>query len=67
MFNRNTGIVLLVALAAGLGLLLGQKFLGGTPRSPWPPTQTITFYPQPRPLPRSACASPMAPSWCPAN
>ena len=25
MFNRNTGIVLLVALAAGLGLLLGQK------------------------------------------
>lgn len=52
MFNRNTGIVLLVALAAGLGLLLGQKFLGGTPRSPWPPTQTITFYPQPRPLPQ---------------
>lgn len=52
MFNRNTGIVLLVALAAGLGLLLGQKFLGGTPRLPWPPTQTITFYPQPRPLPR---------------
>ncbi len=52
MFNRNTGIVLLVALAAGLGLLLGQKFFGGAPRSPWPPTQTITFYPQPRPLPQ---------------
>ncbi|MBB4130157.1 SCO family protein [Xanthomonas sp. 3075] len=52
MFNRNTGIVLLVALAAGLGLLLGQKFLGGTPSSPWPPTQTITFYPQPRALPQ---------------
>ncbi|MCC4587385.1 SCO family protein [Xanthomonas melonis] len=52
MFNRNTGIVLLVALAAGLGLLLGQKFLGGTPSSPWPPTKTITFYPQPRPLPQ---------------
>ncbi|AMU99096.1 SCO family protein [Xanthomonas citri] len=52
MFNRNTGIVLLVALAAGLGMLLGQKFLGGAPSSPWPPTKTITFYPQPRPLPQ---------------
>ncbi|MBV6840839.1 SCO family protein [Xanthomonas euvesicatoria] len=52
MFNRNTGIVLLVALAAGLGMLLGQKFLGGAPSSPWPPTKTINFYPQPRPLPQ---------------
>ncbi|MFA0922458.1 SCO family protein [Xanthomonas fragariae] len=52
MFNRNAGIVLLVALAAGLGLLLCQKFLGGAPSSPWPPTQTIRFYPQLRPLPQ---------------
>ncbi|MEE7547956.1 SCO family protein, partial [Xanthomonas sp. Kuri4-1] len=28
MFNRNFGIVLLVALAAGLGLVLAQKFFG---------------------------------------
>jgi len=52
MFNRTTGIVLLVALAAGLGLLLTQKFLGNATKSPWPPTKTITFYPQPRPLPQ---------------
>jgi protein SCO1 len=51
MFNRNTLIVLVVALAAGLGLLLGQKLLGGAPHAPWPDTKTVTFYPQPRALP----------------
>lgn len=63
MFNRNTGIVLLVALAAGLGLLLGQKFLGAAPSSPWPPTKTITFYPQPRP----AAVQPAPVRWYPAG
>ncbi|MFT4246486.1 MAG: SCO family protein [Pseudomonas sp.] len=51
MFNRNTLIVLVVALAAGLGLLLGQKLLGGGKPAPWPETRTVTFYPQPRALP----------------
>lgn len=51
MFNRNIGIVLLVALAAGLGLVLAQKFFGGSNTSPWPPTRTVTFYPQARTLP----------------
>lgn len=51
MFNRNTLIVLVVALAAGLGLLLGQKLLGGDKAGPWPETRTVAFYPQPRTLP----------------
>ena len=52
MFNRKIGIVLLVALAAGLGLAAAQKFFGPKPgASPWPDATTITFYPQPRPLP----------------
>jgi protein SCO1/2 len=51
MFNRNIGIVLLVALAAGLGLLLAQKFFSTTAPSAWPPTRAVQFYPQPRMLP----------------
>ncbi len=50
MFNRNTGIVLAIALAAGLGLVLAQKVFGpagaGTRE-----TGSIIFYPTPRPLP----------------
>lgn len=49
MFNRTTALILLVALAAGLGLMAGKKFFdrdhGG--RS----ARAITFYPQPRELP----------------
>lgn len=51
MFNRNTLIVLVVALAAGLGLLLGQKLLGDGQGVARPDTRTVTFYPQPRALP----------------
>ncbi|HBK46625.1 MAG TPA: SCO family protein [Xanthomonadaceae bacterium] len=51
MFNRNFGIVVLVALAAGLGLVLAQKFFGGSAASPWPQTRAVTFYPQSRALP----------------
>lgn len=50
MFNRNIGIVLLIALAAGLGLVLAQKVFGPAPTHD-PATRSITFYPQPRPLP----------------
>lgn len=51
MFNRNVGIILLIALAAGLGLLAAQKVFAPKPPAGMPATETITFYPQPRPLP----------------
>ena len=52
MFNRKTGYILIVALAAGLGLLAAQKFFGSTPAAAqWPATESITLYPQPRALP----------------
>jgi len=52
MFNRKIGIVLLVALAAGLGLAAAQKFFSApSSPSPWPETGAVTFYPQPRGLP----------------
>ncbi|WP_045727160.1 SCO family protein [Xanthomonas sp. GPE 39] len=51
MFNRTFGIVLVVALAAGLGLLLAQRFFIGGPAPAWPQTRTVTLYPQPRALP----------------
>ncbi|MEN5040241.1 MULTISPECIES: SCO family protein [Stenotrophomonas] len=51
MFNRNVGIILLIALAAGLGLVVAQKVFAPTPGGDRPATESITFYPQPRPLP----------------
>ena len=52
MFNRRTGIILVIALAAGLGLLAAQKFFGRATATPeWPPTQSITLFPQARTLP----------------
>lgn len=51
MFNRNVGIILLIALAAGLGLLVAQKVFAPNAPSGLPATESITFYPQPRPLP----------------
>ncbi|WP_102944509.1 SCO family protein [Stenotrophomonas sp. VV52] len=51
MFNRNVGIILLIALAAGLGLVVAQKVFGPAPAGNRPATESITFYPQPRPLP----------------
>lgn len=51
MFNRNFGFILAIALAAGLGFLLAQKVFFSDTGTPVPGTSTITFYPQPRPLP----------------
>lgn len=52
MFNKKIGLILLVALAAGLGLLAAQKFFGSASVSPqWPQTQVVTLFPQPRTLP----------------
>ncbi|MCL7714138.1 SCO family protein [Stenotrophomonas mori] len=50
MFNRTTGIILAIALAAGLGLLLAQKVFGPG-RDDAHPTGSILRYPTPRPLP----------------
>ena len=51
MFNRTTGIILIIALAAGLGLVTAQKVFAPKPAADRPATETITYYPQPRPLP----------------
>lgn len=50
MFNRNTGIILAIALAAGLGLLLAQKVFGPG-NSGTNGTSSIIFYGTPRTLP----------------
>src|SRR3546814_2098658 len=50
MFNRTTLIILVVALAAGLGLLASQKFFAGQAPS-GPAMETVTLFPQPRELP----------------
>ncbi|MDN5781094.1 MAG: SCO family protein [Luteimonas sp.] len=50
MFNRTTMIILVVALAAGLGLLASQKFFAAQP-AVGPSMQTVTLFPQPRELP----------------
>ena len=50
MFNRNTGIILAIALAAGLGLLLAQKVFGPANKGT-DGTSSILFYGTPRTLP----------------
>jgi len=50
MFNRTTLLILLAAVCAGLGLLTAQRLW--TPAAPQGPAlQSVTLYPQPRPLP----------------
>ena len=52
MFNRRIGFILLIALAAGLGLLAAQNYFGGSTAAPaWPQTESITLFPQARTLP----------------
>lgn len=52
MFNRKTGFILAIALAAGLGLLAAQKYFGtATPVPQWPETRSITLFPKARALP----------------
>src|SRR3546814_2951992 len=45
MFNRTTLIILVVALAAGLGLLASQKFFAGQAPA-GPAMETVTLFPQ---------------------
>ncbi len=52
MFNRKIVVILVVAVAAGLGFVFAQKLFNGAPNRPrWPETQSVTLYPQARALP----------------
>ena len=51
MFNRTTLIILLVALAGGLGLLAAQKFFRDDGAQAQPATQVAKLFPQPRAIP----------------
>ena len=51
MFNRTTLLILIAALAAGLGLWAAQRWFGGTRAAAWPHTQAVRLLPQPRELP----------------
>lgn len=51
MFNRTTLVILVVALAAGLGLWASQKFFGQPAHSAWPQTQAVRLFEPPRELP----------------
>lgn len=51
MFNRTTVIVLIIALAAGLGLWAGQSHFTATSGKPLPQTQAVRLFEPPRELP----------------
>src|SRR5690606_556310 len=51
MFNRTALIIVVVALAAGLGLIAAQRLLSTPAASGQPETSAITLFPQPRELP----------------
>lgn len=53
MLNRTTSIVLVVALAGGLGLLAAQRHFDARPAQ-GPALQTVRLFPQPRALPAFA-------------
>jgi protein SCO1/2 len=64
MFNRTTLLVLVAALAAGLGLLASRHFLDA--RAPeGPPMRAVKLFPQPRVLPafslRQSDGTPLVP------
>lgn len=50
MFNRTTLVILVLALAAGLGLLAAQRFFAA-PAAAGPALRTVKLFPQPRELP----------------
>lgn len=51
MFNRSILIVLVIALAAGLGLAASQYWFGRTSAPATPELRTVRLFPQPRELP----------------
>jgi protein SCO1/2 len=54
MFNRTTLVILLVAVAGGLGLLAAQKFFDRGTAVAQPATQVVKLFPQPREIPTFA-------------
>lgn len=54
MFNRTTLVILLVALAAGLGLLASQRFNATPAPAAGPALQAVRLFPSPRTLPAYA-------------
>ena len=51
MFNRTTLVILIAAVAAGLGLLASQKYFGAQPVPGWPQTQAVRLFQPARELP----------------
>ena len=51
MFNRNSIIILVIALAAGLGLMAGKRLFDGAASGSQHDSRTITWYNAPRPVP----------------
>lgn len=51
MFNRSILIILVVALAAGLGLVASQRWFGPATAPAGPELQAVRLFPQPRELP----------------
>lgn len=51
MSNRALVLLVIVALAAGLGLLAAQRFLAAPAGPTLPAVRSITMFPTPRPLP----------------
>lgn len=54
MFNRTTGLIVIAALAAGLGLLASKAFLESRSDGTQPAMQAVILFPQPRALPAFA-------------
>jgi protein SCO1/2 len=51
MFNRSILIVLVIALAAGLGLVASQRWFGSPAEPAGPALETVRLFPQARELP----------------
>ena len=65
MFNRSTVIILIAALAAGLGLWAGQHRFGAPAATQWPQTRAVRLFDPPRELPafslRQSDGTPLVP------
>jgi protein SCO1/2 len=51
MFNRTTLLILVVAVAAGLGLWAAQRHFGDGTKAEWPETTAVRLLSEPRELP----------------
>ncbi|KGM57183.1 hypothetical protein N799_10090 [Lysobacter arseniciresistens ZS79] len=51
MFNRTTLVILIAAVAAGLGLWASQKYFASPAVTGWPQTQAVRLFQPPRELP----------------